>query len=83
MSTFTFADLHEIMRQVDDQSAAPVTEESLDTPFPDLDFDSLAVLEITTRIQQQTGLAIPDEAIEDMKTPRAALDYVNQRLAAV
>lgn len=83
MSTFTFADLHEIMRQVDDQSAAPVTEGSLDTPFPDLDFDSLAVLEITTRIQQQTGLAIPDEAIEDMKTPRAAMDYVNSRLAAV
>lgn len=83
MSTFSFTDLHEIMRQVDDQSAAGVTEDAIDTPFPDLDFDSLAVLEITTRIQQQIGLAIPDEAIEDMKTPRAALDYVNERLAAV
>ncbi|TDD73471.1 actinorhodin polyketide synthase [Actinomadura rubrisoli] len=54
--------------------------EFLDTPFTDMDFDSLAVLEIATRVQQDYHLAIPDEAVADLTTPRDVLDYVTQRL---
>ncbi|KXK63824.1 hypothetical protein AWW66_01190 [Micromonospora rosaria] len=83
MSQFTFDDLLGILRAVDDQSGGDVTEESLDAPYEDLEFDSLAVLEIATHIQQKLGMSIPDEAVEEMRTPRATLDYVNRRLAAV
>lgn len=83
MSTFTFDDLSDIMRQVDADSGAGLTDAALDRTFDELDFDSLAVLEIATHIQQTTGLAIPDEAVAEMTTPRAALEYVNQHLASV
>lgn len=50
------------------------------TTFTDLGYDSLAVLEMTARIQQELRIRIPDDAVDDMKTPQAAVDYVNRRL---
>ncbi len=55
----------------------------LDTEFGDLGYDSLAVLEIASQLQREYGLKIPDEAIEEMETPRSVIDYVNSSLAAV
>ncbi len=52
----------------------------LDQEFSELDFDSLAVLEIATRIQQELQLSVSDEAIAEMKTPRNVLDFVNGKL---
>ncbi|GII60789.1 actinorhodin polyketide synthase acyl carrier protein [Sphaerisporangium krabiense] len=50
--------------------------------FAELGYDSLAVLEMAARIQQRLGVRIPDDAVEEMRTPQAAVDYVNRRLAA-
>jgi minimal PKS acyl carrier protein len=54
----------------------------LDAPFADLGYDSLAVLELASRLQQQYPVSIPDEAVEALRTPGQVLTYVNSRLTA-
>ncbi|GGL01880.1 actinorhodin polyketide synthase acyl carrier protein [Sphaerisporangium melleum] len=83
MTTFTLDDMRRIM------GGCAGVPESLDLaddigeiPFTDLGYDSLAVLEMAARIQQELGVRIPDDAVDEMKTPQAAVDYVNRRLAA-
>jgi act minimal PKS acyl carrier protein len=80
MTVFTTEELKDIMLKAADGTAPSLDGDFLDKPFPDLDFDSLAVLEIATQIQQSYHLAIPDESVALMKTPRDVLDYVTQRL---
>jgi act minimal PKS acyl carrier protein len=53
----------------------------LDTPFEELGYDSLALLELTGRVQRELGVPMPDDARLHMPTPRAALDYINSRFA--
>jgi act minimal PKS acyl carrier protein len=85
MNTFTIKDLRRILE--DSAGAAdgvdwesPVT---LDLPFADLGYDSLALLELAAKVQQEYRTRIPDEAVSEMVTPRAAVEYVNQRFAEV
>ena len=83
MSTFTPDKLREIMHVCAGPGDHPeLAGEFLDTPYTDLDFDSLAVLELATRIQQDLGVAFPDDAVAEMETPRNVLDYVNEKIAA-
>ncbi|KWX04664.1 hypothetical protein TH66_05460 [Carbonactinospora thermoautotrophica] len=84
MAQFTLDDLKQIMR-----TSAGV-DESVDldgdiahVAFADLGYDSLAVLEMQSRISQDLGIEIPDDALEHMKTPAEAVAYVNARLQAV
>jgi minimal PKS acyl carrier protein len=49
----------------------------LDTPFVDLGYDSLALLETATRISREYGIPLDDEAAATAKTPRELLDMVN------
>ncbi|MFD8819572.1 acyl carrier protein [Streptomyces sp. NPDC059627] len=53
----------------------------LDTPFTDLGYDSLAMLQATGLIERDYEVTL-DEAIDDAGTPRAYLDAVNRALAA-
>lgn len=83
MTQLTLPDLRQIIEAgagvADDADwSAPSTP---DTPFEDLGYDSLALLEFAAQVQQRYGLRIPDDAVSEMKTPRLALEYVNQRLA--
>jgi minimal PKS acyl carrier protein len=80
MTAFTTSELKSIMLKAADGAAPSLDGDFLDTPFPDLDFDSLAVLEIATQIQQEYHLAVPDESVALMLTPRDVLDYVTERL---
>jgi act minimal PKS acyl carrier protein len=83
MTEFTLDDMKRIMRScAGEPEAIDLDGDIADVPFIELDYDSLAVLEMAARIQQELGVRIPDEAVEDMKTPRAAVEYVNRRLAA-
>ncbi|MEV7967678.1 acyl carrier protein [Sphaerisporangium sp. NPDC088356] len=83
MTEFTLDDMRRIMGGC---AGVPDTVELADDigemSFVDLGYDSLAVLEMAARIQQQLGVRIPDDAVDEMKTPQAAVDYVNRRLAA-
>lgn len=80
-TTFTVENLRTIMLSTAEEAALRLPADFLDTPFPDLDFDSLAVLEIATRVQHDYNLAIPDEAVAELTTPRNVLDYVTQQLS--
>jgi len=83
MSQFTLEDLRTIMR-----SGAGVDEDFdlegdiADVSYAVIGYDSLAVLEIQSRIEQQIGLRLPEDAIEYMDTPGATVGYVNQLIAA-
>lgn len=50
----------------------------LDTPFAELGYDSLALMETATRIKHEFGVAISDEDIAVVETPRVLLDLVAQ-----
>jgi act minimal PKS acyl carrier protein len=83
MTRFTLDDMRRIMggcAGVPD--TVDLNDDIGDVSFVELGYDSLAVLEMAARIQQQLGVRIPDDAVDEMKTPQAAVDYVNHRLAA-
>lgn len=79
MSQLTLDHLKQILR-----SCAGVDEsidldgDILDTPFSDLGYDSLAVLEVASRIQQEFKVLISDDAAFRMDTPRVMIECVNQ-----
>lgn len=83
MTVFTLDDLVRIMRQsageyLETGPAGEVAENS----FDELGYDSLALLELAARIQQEFPVTMPDESIEHMKSPAQTVEYVNQRIAA-
>jgi act minimal PKS acyl carrier protein len=49
--------------------------------FLDLGYDSLALLELCSRVEREFATKIPDDAVQEMPTPNAAVAYVNARLA--
>jgi act minimal PKS acyl carrier protein len=82
MAEFTRADLNRMLREgagVDEE--VDLDGEVLDTPFDELGYDSLALLELCGRVHRELGIVIPDEAVVDMTTPRATLDIVNSFVA--
>ncbi|MFI9176338.1 acyl carrier protein [Streptomyces lincolnensis] len=83
MSGITRQDLRRILEGPGNEADAAVWEAAgiLDTPFSDLGFDSLALLEMAVRIEQEYTVAVPEETVENLATPRAVLDFVNRRLA--
>ena len=85
MSGITQQDLRRILEGADNDADAAVWETAglLDTTFADLGFDSLALLDMAVRIEQEYTVAIPEGVVEDLVTPRAVLDFVNGRLAEV
>ncbi|MFH8882347.1 acyl carrier protein [Streptomyces californicus] len=80
-STMTFDNLKDIMSRCTGETE-DLTEEHLNLDFTEIGYDSLAILEIASQIQREYGLQIPDEAIEEMNSPQAVIDYVNNSLAA-
>jgi minimal PKS acyl carrier protein len=79
---FTQDTLRDIMRACAGPGKHPELEgEFIDASYEDLGFDSLAVLQLATRIQQALGVPFPDETVAEMVTPRHILDYVTTRLA--
>lgn len=84
MQPMTLDQLKDLMRScADTGEELDLSGDILDRRFGDMDFDSLAVLELATRIQQDSGVHIPDDAIEGMTTPRGVLNYVNTQRAEV
>jgi minimal PKS acyl carrier protein len=84
MSQFTVEDLKQLLSScagLDD--AATLDGDVLHVAFADLGYDSLAILELASQVQRTYGVAMPDEAVEHMVSPQAAVDYVNIRLVEV
>lgn len=76
----TYDDLMRIMRQCAgaDESVV-ITADAIDTAFDDLGYDSLALLETAGRIEQDFGVALADDLVAELTTPRRFLDAVNGR----
>lgn len=83
MSELTLQDLRKILEESSGEAEDFDWDraDTLDTPFDEIGYDSLALLEVTARVQQEFKVKIPDEAVHEMKTPREALGYLNGRLA--
>lgn len=83
MSQFTLDDLRAIMRSgggVDEH--VDLDGDIATIGYEEIGYDSLAVLEIQSRIEQQTGLRLPEDAAEHMRTPGDTVGYVNQLISA-
>ena len=77
MSLITMEELRQVIKEVaGDSTSSELDGNILDTPFTDLDLDSLAVLEIATRLQDTYRVPFPDETIETLKTPHDILSYL-------
>ncbi|HEY9523952.1 MAG TPA: phosphopantetheine-binding protein [Thermopolyspora sp.] len=82
MPMFTLDDVRRIMRSCAGvPDAVDLNSDIADVPFADMGYDSLAMLEMAAHVQQEFGIRIPDDAVEEMKTPQEAVDYVNRRFA--
>jgi acyl carrier protein len=84
MNSLTMEQLRVIMRECIGADEEVNLDGAIeDMSFTDLGYDSLAVLELCTRVQDRCGVAIPDDAVDGMSTPRKLLDFVNGAPAKV
>jgi act minimal PKS acyl carrier protein len=63
--------------------ALPPDADLADTTFEEMGYDSLALIETAARIEQDFGVAIPDEEVTEIRTPRAMVALVNELLATL
>ncbi|MFC1402695.1 MULTISPECIES: acyl carrier protein [Streptacidiphilus] len=83
MSALTIDDLKEILRAAagEDESVG-LDGDIAETPFTDLGYDSLALLETAAVISRRYGVTLTDDLFDDIATPQALLDEVNSVLSA-
>ncbi|MER5648146.1 acyl carrier protein [Streptosporangium sp. NPDC002524] len=80
MKDFDLDDLRNLMRiSAGEDEEIDIEGDIVDTTFTDMNYDSLAVLELASRIERDWGVAVPDEVAADLRTPREVLDYVNRK----
>jgi act minimal PKS acyl carrier protein len=77
-TTVTLADLTRMLREsAGEEEGVDLDGDVIDTPFMELGYDSLALLQVIGEIQRDYGISIPDDAVVDAETPRALLDLIN------
>lgn len=76
---FTLGDLSRIIDTYID-SDAQITEASLDESYADLGVDSLGLVDLAERINISYHVPVPLDIIEEMRTPRLTVAYVNGHL---
>ncbi|MDT3397873.1 acyl carrier protein [Streptomyces sp. B1866] len=86
MTEFTIEDLKRIMHGSagggdDAEDAGYADADYPDTEYAALGYDSLAVLEIQSQIENTLDLTLPDDALSRMRTPRDTVAVVNACLA--
>jgi act minimal PKS acyl carrier protein len=73
----TLDDLREIMTTCGVEDGVDLYADITDVPMADLGYDSLARLQIAALIKDRTGVAISDDKVLELETPRELLDFVN------
>ncbi|MEV8594626.1 acyl carrier protein [Streptomyces sp. NPDC052012] len=77
-TTVTLADLTRMLREsAGEEEGVDLDGDVVDTPFIELGYDSLALLQVIGQIQREYGIAIPDDAVVDAETPGALLALIN------
>ncbi|WP_430790418.1 acyl carrier protein [Actinoplanes sp. G11-F43] len=78
----TLDDIRRLLREsggVDE--SVDIDGDIADTELSALGYDSLAVLEMCARIEQQYGVKIPEEELTGLTTPAAVIAYVDNARA--
>lgn len=71
MTKFTIDDLRRILRECAGENDSNALDGDIfDTTFEELGYDSLALLESASRVEREFHVALSDEAMADVKTPR-------------
>nr|CAP12602.1 acyl carrier protein [Streptomyces olivaceus] len=71
-----------IRRCAGDSDVTSLDGDILDTPYQDLGYDSLALLEIFASLERDYAVPISDEEVFETRTPRQTLDLINDRIKA-
>ncbi|MBD0838361.1 MULTISPECIES: acyl carrier protein [unclassified Streptomyces] len=80
---FTLADLIELLREsAGTDDTVNLDGDVLDRPFPEINYDSLAVLQTASRIEREYGVMLDEDAVADAQTPRQYLALINKAFAA-
>ncbi|MFE0021518.1 acyl carrier protein [Amycolatopsis sp. NPDC059021] len=78
----TLDDMRELLRAAGGvDEGVNLDDDITDTPFADLGYDSLAVLEIIGRVRREYDIPVPDDALESMPTPGQAVEFLNEQIA--
>jgi len=82
MTTFGLEDLKRLLTSDSNTSdGSEITESSLTDEFTELGYDSLALLELVSKVEREFGIKLPDDALENMLTPKSTVDYISARIA--
>ncbi|WP_280386283.1 acyl carrier protein [Nocardia wallacei] len=80
--------LAEVLRQVAGDDAAievaALDQAGDETPFEDMGFDSIALLEVLNQLKREHGIALDDDVLEQATTPAqlvAAIDEERRHVA--
>ena len=82
MTDFSIITLRGVVEScVGEHDAGQVDDTTQDKEFADIGIDSLVVFEVATRLQDDWGIRISDDELEELKTPRDIVDLVNGKRA--
>ena len=80
-SEFSLDDLRRLLTQAAGDAEDGVADgDILDMGFDELGYDSLALLEVGSRIEREFGTELDESTLADAATPRALIDAVNEQL---
>ncbi|MEV1062966.1 acyl carrier protein [Streptomyces sp. NPDC050263] len=75
-------DLTRILREsAGEDETVDLSGDIADVSFTDLGYDSLALLEVASRITREYRVSLPDEELDRAETPRAFVELVNTELS--
>ena len=78
--TFGFEDLKRILVERAGLEESDVSEDP-DATFEDMGLDSLSFIEIQMAMQEEYGVAVPEEDANQVAAVGQAIEYVNRKLA--
>lgn len=80
---FTIDDLIRILREgAGAEEGIELNADILDTPFDELGYESLALLETGLRIGREYGIELEDTVLVDIETPRDLVNAVREQMLA-
>lgn len=79
---FTLEDLKRILLEgAGAAEGVDLDGDIIDTPFEDLGYESLAMLETSSRIEREYGVTLDEDIVTDAATPRTLIEAVGDQLA--
>lgn len=81
MSELTIEELFQALIESAGESEIELApSDSLDVPFSDIGYDSLALMETAAKITKRTGIKVDDQELNAAETPRQLLDLFNRAM---